>query len=90
MTSAADEYCKIAGSLYLAMSVCGLLNIAVIYCHFARPKSFQTTLFILVSSCNLVTNILGITEAGILFKLLLQKPNEFGIRPFFRWWESLS
>ena len=30
-----------------------------------------------------MTNILGITEAGILFKPLLQEPNEFGIRPFY-------
>ena len=83
MTFAADEYCKIAGSLYLAMSLCGLLNIPVIYCHFTRPKSFETTLFILISSCNLATNILGIAKAGILFQLLLQKPNEYNIRPFF-------
>ena len=83
MTSAADEYCKVAGSLYLAMSLCGLLNIPVIYCHFTRPKSFETTLFILISSCNLATNILGIAKAGILFQLLLQKPNEYNIRPFF-------
>ena len=83
MTSAADEYCKIAGSIYLAMSLCGLLNIPVIYCHFTRPNSFETTLFILISSCNLVTNISGIAKAGILFKLLLQRPNEFGIKPFY-------
>ena len=83
MTSAADEYCKIAGSIYLAMILCGLLNIPVIYCHFTRPNSFETTLFILISSCNLVINILGITKAGFLFTLLLQKPNEYGIRPYY-------
>ena len=82
ITEEALLYCKFAGSCYLAASICGLLNIAVLYFHSKRAKSFETAMFILISFSNLTTNVLGIVEAGALLELYHAEPNKYN-RKFF-------
>ena len=84
MTAEADIYCQVAGSLYLVMSLCGVLNIPVLYCHLQRSKSFETILFALTAIINLITCGLGIIEAAMTFDVYFTKSNEMNVRLFYK------